>query len=77
MAIFFVVTAVVMIGGLAVIPAIQEVAEAQSTTHSQSCEPGRGASFQSCSAPRNNPSNANSICNSGREFGANLTGSNC
>ena len=53
-------------------------AEAQSGTHSQSCEEGRrGASFQSCVAPRNNPSNPNSICNDGREFGANLTGSNC
>ena len=76
MAILLIATAVVLIGGLAVIPAAFE--EAQGQTHSEACQKEQGPGNPGCTNSFFfNPSNPNSPCDTGRELGANHTGSNC
>ena len=80
--IFFVVIAVMLTGGLAVVPAALQEAEAQSGTNSKVCQQpddyNRHRFNQACLGTLDNPSNPNSACDDGREFGANKTGrANC
>ncbi len=82
LAIFFVVIAVMLIGGLAVVPAALQETEAQSGTNSNVCQQpddyNRHRFNQACLGTLDNPSNPNSACDDGREFGANKTGrANC
>jgi hypothetical protein len=59
------------------IMAILPQALAQSTGHSRVCEKEQGPGNPGCVSSFANPSNPNSYCNSGREFGANHTGFRC
>ena len=83
MAIFFLATAAMLIGGLASMVTIspREV-QAQSGTNSNVCQQpddyNRHRFNQACLGTLDNPSNPNTACDDGREFGANKTGrANC
>jgi hypothetical protein len=74
LAIVVIASAVVLIGGLAVIPVLEQAAQAQSGTHSESCVKEQGPGNPGCVATIQNPSNPNSVCDTGREFGGNQSG---
>jgi hypothetical protein len=78
-AVFFVAVGVVVMGGLATVPAALQEAGAQSGTHSEACVKEQGRGNPGCVASIGNPSNPNALCESGRDFGGNRSGTtgNC